>query len=96
MHILSFIAKMTHLIFVIFTINILIMLLPITIRMINTTTGEVLLSRVMDNFDPHTYETKDYLYRYIDCFIRGLDKLGEDTLRLELYSNKYPAQPNIF
>lgn len=69
--------------------------IPVTVRLVNTSTGEILFTKVFNDFVPGSLECKDILYRYIDCLCRGLDK-QDDTLKLEYYSNKYPAEPGIF
>lgn len=93
---LSFIANMTHLILVMFLfLNLIVMTLPITIRLVNHKTGEIYATKVLDNFTTSQFEHKEILYRWIDCFLRAIDK-GEDMPLLEFYSNKYPSQPDMF
>lgn len=72
------------------------MTVPISIRLINLSTGEILFTKVFDNFTTTQFEHKEKLYRMCDCMLRGIDKLDGDTVRLEIYSNKYPAQASLF
>lgn len=69
---------------------------PLTVRIINTGTGEILHTNVINDFVPCSLEHKERLYRYCDCLCRGIEKMYHETLRLEFYVNRYPDELNIF
>lgn len=71
------------------------MTLPITIRLLNHKTGEIYATSVQNNFLTTRFEHKEVLYRWVDCFLRAIDK-GEDLPLLEIYANKYPQEPGMF
>ena len=71
------------------------MTLPITVRLLNHKTGEIYATKVLDNFTTNQFEHKEILYRWIDCFLRAVDK-GEDMPLLQFYANKYPSNSDMF
>ena len=78
-----------------FTLTKYYMVLPLTVRIINTSTGEILFTEVINNFTTNIFAHKEKMYRFCDCLCRGAEKL-DDTLKLEFYTNKYPSQKDLF
>lgn len=72
------------------------MTVPITARIINTSSGEILFTKVINDFVPSALEYKEKLYRYCDCFLRGCVNLPDDTLKVEFYVNRYPTEQSLF
>lgn len=72
------------------------MVVPLTTRIINTKTGEILFTKVFDDFVPSGLEYREKLYRYCDCLCRGIEMSDRDTLKMEFYVNRYPDEINLF
>lgn len=68
------------------------MKVPLTVRIINAGTGEILHTNVINDFVPDAPEFQNKLYSYCDCLCRGIQKLDHETLRLEFYVNRYPLE----
>lgn len=72
------------------------MLVPLSVRFVNTKSGEIIFSKVISEFQTLSEGDVKKLHKLLDSYLRGVDKLFPDTLAFEISSHNKPKEQNIF
>ena len=72
------------------------MVFPISVRLINKDSGEVLASNVLNDFSPKALPDRQKLFRWVDLLCDFYVSYPSDDLLIEITRHHYPDELSLF